>query len=386
MADRVAGAMARFAELRAIVGADTDREFIAEEAGGRTLREAFLVACKKLGHEFVRFTLVLRATSADVGALGEVLPSLADAESTVVAGLQLLAKPGVGPTLQEDVRKFGRALTQAILDSVTPIAPASAGPLASAVVAAQTQRALHRAGVVLQLVEQAERLPTSNVAAVRRRLLQLGKLAKSSAEDVAREHADGEGGGGRLEEEGEGRDGEDEDDPADAECSAEVIRVGCDALRTTASAVRVVISLFDTVVRGGEVGAGAAGGGAAAAGGGGKGASVAGATAASVSGGSVAGQGSDLNWPDRIALACDAVKDAIVDFAAAISDNDEIAEASTALQASAARLSAVCAEIASAASVAPGPAQSEALGSLAGLWEALGEQLKQVVALGAASA
>lgn len=363
---KVTSAITKLTELRAMIDVDTDREFDSSEAGGRTLREAFLLACKKLGHEFLRFTLVIRASNADVGALSEVLPGLADAASSVVAGLQLLARPGVGHTLQGDYRRFGRALTQAVIDSVAPIAPASDGPLEVAFVAAQLQRMLHRAGVVLELVEQAQRLPVSNVAAVRRRLLQLAKLAKSSADDITREHA----ADGCAVDDSEVSEEADEDD-MDEPPSPELLTSGCDALRATVTAVRTVIALSDAVARADAAVAAAEPsvdssslsppiGGAASTSN----------PAASTSGVSAASGVSEVAWLDRVAQACDEVNDAVVDFAAAVSDNDEPGNAVTILRSAVSRLVAICDEQARS--------HEGTVKQLAELWALVEEQLSRV--------
>lgn len=357
--------MADLSELLRAVDIDTDREFDAAAAGGKTLREAFLVACKKLGHEFLRFTLVLRATSADAGALADVLPILAEATTSVVAGLQLLARPGAGATLQADLRKFGRALTQAVFESAAPIA---SGPLSGGVVAAQCQRMLHRAGLVLQLVEQAERLPVSNTAAVRRRLLQLGKLAKASADDLAREHAEASAKEPELLEEEDCESGDD----GDAAASGELISSGCDALKCVAGAVRVVIALFDSAAR--EAAAASAVGAAASS----SAAAVPSPSASTTADGGASDAtaskahqaGSAIGWPDQVAVACDLLKDAVVDFAAAVSDDEEVCSATAAMRAAAAQLAALCTERAA------GHGEPAAL--LSGMWEALGELLAKV--------
>ena len=358
--------MAELSELLRAVDIDTDREFDAAAAGGKTLREAFLAACKKLGHEFLRFTLVLRATSADVGALADVLPILAEATTSVVAGLQLLARPGAGATLQADLRKFGRALTQAVFESAAPIA---SGPLSGGVVAAQCQRMLHRAGLVLQLVEQAERLPVSNTAAVRRRLLQLGKLAKASADDLAREHAEASAKEPDLLEEEDCESGDD----GDVAASGELISSGCDVLKCIAGAVRVVIAIFDSAAREAAASGGAAASSSAAA----VPSPSASSTTSTAHGGasdatvSMARRaGGAISWPDQVAVACDLLKDAVVDFAAAVSDDEEVCSATAAIRAAAAQLAALCTER------AVGHGEPAAL--LSGTWEELGELLAKV--------
>lgn len=335
----VSAAFARLKELHSMIDVDTDRDYDAGACGGRPLRESLLGAAKKLGHEFVRFTLVLRATGGAASALADTVPGLAEATATLVAGLQLISKPGAGATLQADYRKYGRAITQAVLDSVQPIA--SGEPLSDAVVAAQSQRMLHRAGVVLQLVDQAERLPVSNAAAVRRRLLLVGKLSKASADDIAREQGGDdddtlEEGSGKDDEENGGAEESDEEDEG-AGPDPEALRQGSDALRTTAAAVRVALEASDAVTRA-EAGAASAG---------------------------AAGSG-EPGWPDSLAEVCDALQEAVVDFAAAVSDGEGASEPAAALWAAVSRLGALC----------DARAPPELAAQLRGLREVLAEQLR----------
>ena len=348
MTDPISTAISQLTELRAAVDVDTDRSFDSASSGGKTLRESFILACKKLGHEFVRFTLVLRATNADVSALADVLPCVAEASVAVVAGVQLLAKTGVGATVQGDIRKYGRSLAQAVLDSVAPIAAVSSGSLSSAIISSQCQRMLHRAGIVLQIIEHAERLPVSNIAAIRRRILLLGKLAKTSADDIAREQDEP-----CFDEDDEGGD-DDEDTKAP---NPEILESGTNALRSLALTLRTVVALFDAVSR--DV-AGSAD-------------SIASASSCDLS--AAASSGSD--WSDRVAVACDNVKESVVDFASAISDSDCVVDTTVLLQNSTSVLVAICQE--------QSVLQSEIVAQIMSLWEEFNASLSRVKELSGSS-
>lgn len=177
-------------ELLEAVDVDTTRSYDAAAAGGLPLRAALVTSAGKLGHEASRFTLVLR-TTRDEAAVPGLAAELAAAAAALVSATQLYTKPGAcGATLRHDVRSLTKAAlrsTAAVLKLLSGSAAAGAGGLGAAL-RRHADEMLYHTGLVIKHADAAGKLPVSDVAAVKRRLLTTAKLVKASAVEVAEEH------------------------------------------------------------------------------------------------------------------------------------------------------------------------------------------------------
>jgi len=152
-----------------------------------------------VSHELVRFTLVLRSPTADAAAVAEVAPKLADAAARFVSAVQLVTRPGTccacyATVVRSGARGVVRALAGALqpLAAVCTVTGSSDGVLTPKMLTAVWGRCadamLAGAGAVIKACEAVDKLPNSDIAAVKRRLLTVAKLVKTSVGEICDEH------------------------------------------------------------------------------------------------------------------------------------------------------------------------------------------------------
>ena len=176
--------LAELRELLAAVDVDTQRDYDSA-AAGVPLRQAVLTTAAKVGHEISRFTIVLRATR-DESAIPTLVQELAAAVAALVSAVQLLTKPGAcGSTLRHDARSLTKSCLRSLMSCFELLGKSS--NLAAAI-SRHADEMLYHAGMVLRATDAMSKLPASDHAAVKRRLLSTAKLVKSSATEIAEEH------------------------------------------------------------------------------------------------------------------------------------------------------------------------------------------------------
>jgi hypothetical protein len=290
-----------------------------------------------------------------------------------------------GATLAEDVRHFAKQVVKGVEAIVKPFAQTEkplTAPLLNTLRSRNGPSVLQNAGMVLRHCENGVALlPTSDAAAVRRRLLAVTKLVKTSLDEVVHDHgldaATGEPTASSLrqvddedEDEDEDSDFDDDDDededagenaaPHDAASRErrailrrEFLRQGVLTLRGCMGLLKATVALSDAVapiLRPSPAVAAAASAGAApaaetetslvaAA------AAPAPAPTPAVETKAAAPTVREQNASDAIAAAAQVVHDAVIDFAAAVNERDTGAEAkkaTAAVRAGIARLIDTC--------------------------------------------
>jgi len=259
------------------------------------LRGALASAAGAVGHETLRFTLLVRALptlapSAAAGdgaaaAAAEVCGLLAEAAGALVSATQLATKRALcGAPLRAETRAVATAVIAALRSMVAPLAAATSAPKAAtggrglgdalrAAAARHGDAMLYHAGMVGKAVDRVKLLPRGDVAAARRKLLSAAKVMKVSATEIREEHAgdDFSGGGGGSSGGGGGGGAaaaaaaavaktihedadEDDDDAADEKVEeysgaarAAVIEAGIAALKAAFGAMQRALAVVDVV-------------------------------------------------------------------------------------------------------------------------------------------
>lgn len=203
-------------ELQAAVDVDTEREYVgasSTDAAPHPLRAVMLHEAGRVGHELSRFALVFRADESTPDGVAETVRLILTACTSLVSAVQLFTKPcDCGPTLRDVVRHTTHSILGSVTHVLKPIAaaavdvsrgavappagapsgsnardadsPFTASQLVSVRVRCSTAL-LPRVGMAIKACDAFQGLPTSDHAAVRRKLLACGKLIKSSVDEIS---------------------------------------------------------------------------------------------------------------------------------------------------------------------------------------------------------
>lgn len=154
-------------ELETALDVPTTRSY--DRGAAVPLRQALQLQAGRVSHEVARLALVARAPagadpSRDAAAL---VAELGDAAALLVSAAQLLTRAGeCGRTLRADVRGAVRGVLRAVASATAPLA---AGTAAHG--GAGGDVLLYHAGLAMRLCDDVKRLPTGDMAAVKRRVL-----------------------------------------------------------------------------------------------------------------------------------------------------------------------------------------------------------------------
>ena len=269
--------------------------------GGLSLAEAMLLQAQKVEHAASRFTLVSRmagASGENAESLVPLLHELVANTSMLVSAVQFSTQTGTCcKTRRSDVQSAGRAVLRAVAALAQSVRPgleaAEAGKPFTDLLSHAADSLLYQTGEVMQACARVGVLPSSDSAAVRRRVLQCAVLVKRSLSEIGEEHSgilrDGATVAPIIPARGnDGDDYEDEDDDDDApgsELPADTIRSGLRSLQLLLRVLKQVLACLPA--------------------------------------GSIERlDATTVDNIDGVALACASLCDAVIDYAAALNDGD----------------------------------------------------------------